>query len=89
MTYEEVFQPGHVDFDFSIATVPVVDNVQYRVTRDALRVARGAIEARGLRYDPVWTNCNAVVSTLVRSFGHILPPPPVRGWFARAPRVAA
>jgi hypothetical protein len=54
-------------------------HVQYHATRDTFRIVRAVIEARGLRYDPVRTNCNAVVSTLIRSLGHVLPPPPVRG----------
>ena len=48
MTYEEVFQPGHVDFEFSFARMSVVDNVQYHATRDTFRIVRAAIEARGL-----------------------------------------
>jgi hypothetical protein len=87
MTYEDVFQAGHVDFDFSVVTVSVVDNLQYHATRDTFRVVRAAIEAQGLRYDPMRTNCNAVVSTLVRSLGHALPPPPVRGWLPAYGRV--
>jgi hypothetical protein len=87
MTYEEVFQPGHVDFEFSVARLSVVDNVQYHATRETFRIVRAAIEARGLRYDPVRTNCNAVVSTLIRSLGHVLPPTPVRGWLPAYGRV--
>jgi len=87
MTDEDVFQPGHVDFEFSVARVSVVDNVQYHAARDTFRIVRAAIEARGLRYDPVRTNCNAVVSTLIRSLGHVLPPSPVRGWLPAYGRV--
>ena len=80
MTYEDVFQAGHVDFDHSLTRTPVAQYVGYRATRDALREARARIESLGLRYDPLRTNCNAVVSTLVQYLGYKLPLVPVRGW---------
>jgi hypothetical protein len=57
LTYEEVIQPGHMGFEFSVARVSVVENAQYHATRDTFRIVRSAIEARGLQYDPVRTNC--------------------------------
>jgi hypothetical protein len=80
ITYEDVFQPGHVDFDHSLTRTPVAQDVGYRATRDALREGRARIESLALRYDPLRTNCNAVVSTLVQHLGYKLPPVPVRGW---------
>ena len=79
MTYEDVFQAGHVDFDYSLARVSVANNVHYHATRDIFREVCAAINAFGLRYDPVRRNCNAVVSTLVGQLGYSLPPLPVLG----------
>ena len=78
--YEDVFRPGHVDFDHSLTRVPVVEGVGYHATRNALRQVRQRIDALELRYDPLRTNCNAVVTTLIRHLGYVLPPAPVRGW---------
>ena len=80
VTYEDVFRPGHVDFDHSLTRVPVVEGVGYHATRNALRQVRQRIDALELRYDPLRTNCNAVVTTLIRHLGYVLPPAPVRGW---------
>ena len=81
MTYEAVYQPGHLDFDYSLAQVLVANDVPYRATRDVFREVCADIEALGLRYDPWRTNCNAVVSTMVGRSGHSLPSPSRRGWF--------
>ncbi len=86
MTYEDVFQAGHVDFDYSLARVSVANDLHYHATRDYL--SRGvSIEALGLRYDPVRNNCHAVVSTLVGRLGYSLPPLPILGWFPAYGRV--
>jgi hypothetical protein len=80
VTYEDVFRPGHVDFDHSLGRVAVAEGVEYHATRDALRQLRRRIDALELRYDPLRTNCNAVVTTLIQHLGYPLPSAPVRGW---------
>ena len=80
MTYEDVLQPGHPDFDHGLVRVSVAAEVDYYPTRDLLRQVRRRIDALGLPYEPLRTNCNAVVSTLVQHLGYALPPAPVRGW---------
>ena len=80
-TYEAVYQPGHLDFDYSLAQVLVANDVPYRATRDVFREVCADVDALSLRYDPWQTNCNAVVSTLVGRSGHSLPSAPRRGWF--------
>jgi hypothetical protein len=87
ITYEDVFQAGHVDFDYSVVQVLIAGQVQYTAMRDRLRQARDAIEARGYRYDPFRANCNAVVTTLLSSLGYPLPRPPLRGWLPGYGRV--
>jgi hypothetical protein len=81
MTYEGVYQPGHLDFDYCLAQVLVANDVPYRATRDVFREICADIDALGLRYDPWRTNCNAVVSTMVGRSGYSLPSPSRRGWF--------
>ena len=81
VTYEGVYQPGHLDFDYCLAQVLVANDVPYRATRDVFREICADIDALGLRYDPWRTNCNAVVSTMVGRSGRSLPSPSRRGWF--------
>ena len=46
MTYEAVYQPGHLDFDYSLAQVLVANDVPYRATRDVFHEVCADIEKR-------------------------------------------